>query len=85
MKSLSKEGSSLIRAFSGLPRPGRGDKTRSGGLLSLLGKGKEAAASEPTPDALVRKERTGMKGKDRKEKERKVSDARHFNHAVRHD
>ena len=53
VKSLSKEGSSLIRALSGLPRLGRGDKTRSGGLLGLLGKGKEAAVSEPIPDPLV--------------------------------
>ena len=54
LKSPSKEGNSLIRALSGLPKLGRGDKTRSGGLLALLGKGKEnGVASEPSSDPPV--------------------------------
>ena len=53
VKSPSKEGNSLIRALSGLPKLGRGDKTRSGGLLALLGKGRENGASEPSTDPLV--------------------------------
>lgn len=54
MKAASKEGSGLLKALSGLPKLARGDKIKSGGLLSLLSKGKENSASEPSTEPSVR-------------------------------